>query len=152
MKTLLAAIVLVISFPICQMAQEGKTGIVLPNPKLLTCRGADCSQLWQKQSADGAVFPKQLSIDMEQGCVYGMTARYDRSVSVEELTATIDEQYGKWTVPHFDKGPHRLWRVEPEKFAIQLVVLDKRDEKRGVEAGTKELILIAFGGRSACAH
>jgi hypothetical protein len=82
-----------------------------------------------------------------------MTAWYDRSVSVDDLAAAIDEQYGKWTVPHFEKGPLRLWRVEPENFAIQLAVLDKRDEKRGVaESGTKQVILLPFGGRSACTH
>lgn len=44
-----------------------------------------------------------------------------------------------------------VWRVEPEKFAIQLGVFDKKDEKRSMgEAGRKEAIYIAFGGKSAC--
>lgn len=153
MRIVLVAIGLVISLPILQATHDGKPGIVLPNPKLLTCKGADCPGLWSKESEHNTIFPKQLSIDTEQGCVYGMTAWYDRSVSADDLAAAVDEQYGKWTIPPFDKGPHRLWRVEPEKFAIQLAVLDKKDQKRGFgEAGTEEMILIAFGARSACTH
>ena len=153
MKTLLTAVAFVLSLPILQAAQDGKPAIVLPNPKLLTCKGADCPGLWSKESEHNTVFPKQLSIDTEQGCIYGMTARYDKSLSVEDLAASIDEHYGKWTVPHFEKGPLRLWRVEPEKFAIQLAVLDKKDEKSGVAgAGTKQVIFVAFGGVAACRH
>ena len=80
-----------------------------------------------------------------------MTALYEKSASTDDLAAAIDQQYGQWTVPHFEKGLMRLWRVEPEKFSIQLVVLDKKDAKRRyAEAGTKQVIFIAFGGRSAC--
>ena len=153
MKMLLAAVVVVLSLPILQAAQDGKPTIVLPNPKLLTCKGADCPGLWLKESEHNAVFPMQLSIDTEQGCVYGMTARYDKSLSIDDLAAAIDEQYAKWIVPHFEKGALRLWRVEPEKFAIQLAVMDKRDEKRGIaEAGTKQVIFLPFGARAACTH
>ena len=153
MQKIVAAILLALSLPFCQPAQEHKSIIVLPNPKLLTCKGADCSGFWSKESEHNTVFPKQLFIDTEAGCVYGMTARYDKSVSVDDLAAAVDERYGKWTIPHFEKGPLRLWRVESEKFAIQLAVLDQRDEKRGVaEAGTKQLIFLPFGGRSACTH
>jgi len=45
----------------------------------------------------------------------------------------------------------KLWRVEPEKFAIQLSIADKKDAKRNIaEAGAKRAIYIAFGGTSAC--
>lgn len=156
MKTLLPVIVLFISlliFPICQSAQESKASIVLPNPKLLTCKRAVCSQIWLNTSANNAFFPKQVIIDAEMGCVYGMTAVYEKTVSFDQLRSAIDDQYGKWVVPPFDKPPLGLWRIESEKFAIQLSVNDKKDAKRGIaEAGTKQVILIAFGGRSACAH
>jgi hypothetical protein len=153
MKEILARVLLILSLPILQAAQEGEPTIVLPNPKLLTCRGTDCSKLWSTESTNNPVFPKQVILDTEQGCIYGMTAMYEKTVSFDELKGAIDEQYGKWALPGFDKSHTRLWRIEPEKYAIHLAVLDKRDEKRGVaEAGTKEVIFLAIGGRSACAH
>ena len=89
---------------------------------------------------------------MNQNCLYGMTATYDKSIPVEDVRAAIDERYGRWALPLDDpSGPVKLWRVEPEKFAIQLSVADKKDEKMNIaDAGTKQAIYIAFGGRSAC--
>src|SRR5262249_55221348 len=114
MKTVLTAMLFVFGLPIFQVANEDKATIILPNPRLLTCRAADCSQLWSEKSAHAnAVFPKQLIIDSDHGCPYGVTALYEKSVSIDDLAASITEKYGKWTVPAFEKGPLRLWRVEP---------------------------------------
>jgi len=107
----------------------------------------------EKPAEANAVFPKQLIIDMNQSCLYGMTALYDKSIPVEDVKAAIDERHGKWALPLNDDaaGPVKLWRVEPEKFAISLSIADKKDEKRNIaESGTKQAIYIAFGGRSAC--
>ena len=80
-----------------------------------------------------------------------MTVLYDQPTTIDEVKAAVDERYGKWAQPEFGSSPLRIWRVEPEKFAIQLSVADKKDEKRNIaEAGTKQAIYIAFGGRSAC--
>ena len=88
---------------------------------------------------------------MNQNCLYGMTALYDKSISLDDVRAAIDERYGKWALPGFEKSAMKLWRVEPEKFAIQLSVADKTDEQRNIaDAGTKQAIYIAFGGKSAC--
>jgi len=124
---------------------------VLPNPKLLRCKSSDCSQVWLEKSAEtNAVFPKQVSIDMNQSCLYGMTALYDKSIPLDDIKAAIDKRYGKWAVPEFANSPLKLWRVEPEKFAITLSTADKKDEKRNIaEAGTKQALYIAFGGKSA---
>jgi hypothetical protein len=97
------------------------------------------------------VFPNQLLMDMNQDCLYGLTALYDKSVSVHDIELAIDEHYSGSKNSDFDKASIRLWRVESEKLAIQLSESDKKDEKRGgAEAGTKHVIYIAFGGRSAC--
>jgi len=80
MREILAALVLVFFLPISQPAKEDSSAIVLPNPKLLTCKFADCSQLWSN-SMGATVFPKQLIIDSNQHCVYGMTALYDKEIS-----------------------------------------------------------------------
>jgi hypothetical protein len=80
-----------------------------------------------------------------------MTALYDKSVSVDDVRTAINERYEKWALADFANSPVKLWRVEPEKFAIQLSVAGKEDEKRNIaETGTKRAIYIAFGGRSAC--
>ncbi len=149
---IIAVMLLALGLPTWQSVQGSKPNIVLPNPKLLTCKFSDCSQLWlDKVAAANATFPKQLIIDSNQRCIYGMTALYEKSISLEELEAAIDQQYGKWAVPGFEKSSIRLWRVEPEKFAIQLSVADKKDEKRQfAEAGTKLAIFITFGGQAGC--
>ena len=94
MNKIVAAILLAWIFPICQPAQEVKRTIILPSPKLLTCKLSDCSQLWANNTATpNAVFPKQLVFDLNQQCIYGMTARYDKDVSLDELKAAIGEHY-----------------------------------------------------------
>ena len=154
MKRLIAAMVLMAGLAHCETAKDEKnTRLVLPNPKLLRCKSSDCFQLWLEKSAEtNAVFPKQLVIDMNQNCLYGMTATYDKPIPVEDVRAAIDERYGRWALPLDDpSGPVKLWRVEPEKFAIQLSVGDKKTEKMNIaDAGTKQAIYIAFGGRTAC--
>jgi hypothetical protein len=155
MKILIAAMVLMVGLVHCETAKDEKNArLVLPNPKLLRCGSSDCFQLWLEKSAEAnAVFPKQLIIDMNQNCLYGMTALYEKSISVEDVKAAIDERYGKWALPSNDDAamPVKLWRVEPEKFAIQLSVGDKKIEKMNIaDAGTKQAIYIAFGGRTAC--
>jgi hypothetical protein len=153
MKKLIVAIVLMLGLAYSQTAKEEKSShLVLPNPKLLRCTSSDCFQLWSEKSVEAnAVFPNELIIDMNQSCLYGMTALYDKSVSVDDIKAAIDQHYEKWARTDFANSPVKLWRVEPEKFAIQLSVAGKEDEKKNIaDAGTKRAIYIAFGGRSAC--
>ncbi len=155
MKRLMAAVVLILGLAHCQTAkEENSSRLVLPNQKLLRCRSSDCFSLWLERSPEqNAVFPKQLIIDMNQSCLYGMTVLYDKSIPASDVKAAIDGRYGKWALPSNDDAavPVKLWRVEPEKFAIQLSVADKKDEKMNIaEAGSKQVIYIAFGGRSAC--
>ena len=153
MRRVLATAVLMLGMAYCQKAtEENGSAIVLPNPRLLRCKSSDCNQVWLQKSAEAnGVFPKQVTLDMNQSCLYGMTALYDKSVALDDIRAAIDERYKKWAVPGFENSPLRLWRVEPEKFAVQLGVASKKDEKRNItDAGTKRAIYIAFGGRSAC--
>jgi hypothetical protein len=155
MKKVIAAVVLMVGLANCQTAkEENRSHLVLPNPKLLRCSSSDCFLLWLEKPVEAnAVFPKQTIIDMNKNCLYGMTVVYDKSVPLADVKAAIDERYGKWAYPKNDDAamPVRLWRVEPEKFAIQLRVADKKDEKmHTAEAGTKLAIYIAFGGMSAC--
>jgi len=88
---------------------------------------------------------------MNQGCLYGLTALYEKSIPAEEVMAAIDARYEKSSLSNFANSSLRLWRIEPDKFAIQMSVADKADEKKHItEAGTTRVIYIAFGGASAC--
>lgn len=56
---------------------------------------------------------------MPDGAPYGLMAFYDKSVTIEAVEASIDEHYAKWA--YGDQTPTgKMWRVEPEKFVIQL--------------------------------
>ena len=151
MLRVIVATVLMLGLAHFQTAKEEKSLVVLPNPKLLRCTSSNCSSLWLQERQANAVFPKQLLIDMNQDCVYGLEAFYDKSVSVHDIELAIDEHYSGSKNADLAKNSLRVWRVESEKFAIQLGEADKKDEKRNVaEAGTKQLIYISFGGKSAC--
>jgi hypothetical protein len=153
MKRVFAAVVLMLGLAYGQTAkEENRSRIVLPNASLLRCKSSDCYRMWLENPAEtNAVFPKQVSIDMNQSCLYGMTALYDKSIPLDDVKTAIDGRYGKWAVPESVNSPLRIWRVEPEKFAIQLSVASRQDEKLNIaEAGTKQAIYIAFGGKSAC--
>src|SRR5260370_26876284 len=117
MKRLIAAVVLILGLAHCQAAKEENSGsrLVLPNPKLLRCRCSDCFQLWLDKSAEAnAIFPKQMIIDMDQSCLYGMTALYDKSIPLRDVNAATDEGYGKLALPPKDEAPVslKLWRSE----------------------------------------
>ena len=152
MKRVIAAVVLTLGLIHLQSTKEenGKR-FMLPNPRLLRCTSSDCFQLRSEKPEANAVFPKQVIIDMNQNCIYGVTALYDKSVPVDDVKSAINARYGKWASADFVNSPLNLWRVESEKFSIQASVADQKDEKRHVaESGTKQGIYIAFGGRSAC--
>src|SRR5882724_4258823 len=153
MKRLMATAVLLFGFATSQTAtEENSRGILLPSPKLLRCRSSECSQLWLEKSGETSpICPKQLILDMNQGCLYGLTALYEKSIPAEEVMAAIDARYEKSSLSNFANSSLRLWRIEPDKFAIQMSVADKADEKKHItEAGTTRVIYIAFGGASAC--
>ena len=115
---------------LCASAQMGERTrkIVLPNPQLIHCRSAECSQLWKQDSGDGGgVYPAQVFTDLVNGEVVGLTAVYDKSVSKNELRAAINTLYEKW------ERLDGLWRVKPERIVIQL---SERSD------GTKQLIYL----------
>lgn len=107
--------------------------IVLPNPQLIHCRWAACSQLWKQDSADGGVvYPAQVFTDFVNGEVVGLTAVYDKSISEEEIRSAIGTLYPKAETP----GLPGMWRVEAEQLVIQLS--QRKD-------GIKQLIYLKIG-------
>jgi len=94
--------------------------------------------VWQgKPAAANTLYPNQITIDIDNTSnrgVMGVMATYDKSVSMQDITLSIDRRYGKWAFPKNSTSPVKLWRVEPEKFAIQLSEDD----------GVKYVIYMAF--------
>lgn len=103
------------------------SGVVLPSPQLIHCRSVQCSHLW---NGDGrpAAYPAQVLTDVVNGEVVGLTAIYDKSISIEELRSAIDTLY-----PKAERLPPGLWRVKAEQLVIQLY--ERKD-------GTKQLIYL----------
>lgn len=127
---------------------ENGTRIVLPNPKLLGCRSSSCFQLWQDNSAElDAIYPRQVTIDIfgDGSCPRGITALYEESVSTEDIKAALDQRFGKWAKADNATLPVKLWRVEPEKFAIQLAVTDDRTGEVAPEQARAQALGQAFG-------
>jgi len=129
MNRLIATAILATGLTFCgQVGHEYGKQVALPNSKLLRCVASGCGQLWLDTPADtNTIYPKQVSIDVRDSCPMGVMARYDKSVSIQEVKAAIDQRYGKWALSENDDAsvPVKLWRVEPEEFAIQLSVVDK---------------------------
>jgi hypothetical protein len=119
---------------------KGTRKIVLPNPQLIHCHTAQCSQLWKEDSPDGGVtYPAQIFTDLVNGSVNGLTAVYDKSVSIEEVRAAINERYGHSAVAILDG----VWRVEQEQLAIAIT---KQSD------GTTQLTYLQFDARQPSAH
>jgi hypothetical protein len=131
-------IVLTIGLTCCGTSVQKPDGrVVLPNVKLTGCDSPRCSLIWpDKSSAANPAYPKHVSVDLENGSIRAVKAIYDQSVTMDEIKAALDQRYGKWALATSNPDPHlRLWRVEPEKFAISL--FDDDD-------GTTTLHYVAF--------
>jgi hypothetical protein len=131
------------------MPPRGKA-IVLPNPNLMRCSAAE---LWRGNgSGTEAVYPVNLIMDhfSKEGCPQGIIALYDRTISQNDVRTALDQLYGKWAVT-VDTRRLNVWRVEPEKFAIQLATIrDSIKEQGGPgEKGMKQVIYLAFPARAA---
>lgn len=165
-KVIIAAIFAIGLMSSGQVRHEDGRHVVLPNSRLLGCRSSGCSQLWQSNSAEvNAIYPRQVIVDFfgSDHCPLGVEALYEKSVSVDELKTSIDEQYGKWALADNATLPVKLWRVEPERFAISLAVtkdrkmppdeakanaiaqaFDPRERSNVAEGGMKTVIYMAF--------
>ena len=140
MNKIVVAMMAAISLTSCGTVKHESGGhVVLPNYTLLACRSASCPEVWQdKLAATNALYPKQVIIDIDNTSgrgVVGVMATYDKSVSINDIKLSIDQRYGKWAFSTNGNSPVKLWRVEPEKFAIALAPEDD---------GTKHVIYLAF--------
>lgn len=153
-----------------QVKHENGRHVVLPSSKLLGCTSSGCSQLWQDNPAEAnAIYPRQVIIDIfgNDSCPRGVAALYEKSISTDDIKAALDQRYGKWALAETATLPVKLWRVEPEKFAIQLAMTDDRTQERTgdqalaqalsqtfehsersnvAEGGMKQVIYLVFAG------
>lgn len=108
--------------PSCTKKEDGNnSNIVLPNSKVIGGSSESCPQLWQNILIKGnVIYPVQLTIDINNKNLSGMTALYDKSISTNDLKTAIDNYYNKWASANNSTSPVKLWRVVPDKFAIQL--------------------------------
>lgn len=119
MNRFIAAAVLAVLSLTYVTAQTSGRHIILPNTKLLGCRGSTCGQLWQDEASDwNAVYPWQVSTDVSEKTVIGLTALYDKPVTFNEVKSAIEERYGKWAFLDLKSTGAKVWRIESEKFII----------------------------------
>lgn len=132
-----------------RVAPEKSRHIVLPNPTLLGCKASTCSQLWPENASPNDVYPRQVLVDIfgDSPCPLGIEAIYEKSVSVGDLKVAIDKEYGQWGQPGNASLPVKLWRVEPEQFAIQLAVTEDRTKKATREERSADAIARAVAPR-----
>ena len=132
MKRTSAAFLTIVCLLCCARVAPERSGyIVLPNPRLLGCRALTCSQLWPVDASANDVYPRQVLVDIfgKTPCPLGLEAIYEKSVSLDDLKTAIDKEYVQWGQPGNASLPVKLWRVEPEKFAIQLAVTEDQTKK-----------------------
>ena len=98
--------------------------VVLPNPNLIRCSTSSCPPVLPDGTDPRAVYPWQVSLDYTNGSVIGLTALYDQPTTIDDVQAVVNERYGQSAMPEFRTGPVRLWRVEPERFVINLSQAD----------------------------
>ena len=113
-------------------AAEAKE-VILPNSKLLRICASACSPLWLDQPTTAKpIYPASLTVDnFESGgnCPHGVMAFYDKSVSFDDIKRALDQHWQKWAVSDHSNPRILLWRVESERFAIQLAITARRRRK-----------------------
>jgi len=111
--------------------------IILPNPKLIRCQAPACPPTFSDTTEAGAIYPWQVLVDYNQGTVIGLIAFYDKPVSFNDVAAILKARYGKTGYESGGDHPGMGWRVEPEKFVIQLSESDRM--------GMVQVIYLTFG-------
>jgi hypothetical protein len=116
---------LVITLAFCSGCKGKGGSVAVPNPKLLGCGSINCQQLWKDDyHASSTTYPRELVIDFKGNNPHGITAKYDKSASVDEIKEALDKDFAKSMFPSSNTPPVMIWRVEPENVVIQLTTTD----------------------------
>lgn len=78
----------------------------------------------------------------KDGCPQGLLALYDKSTSEDEIRAAINQRYGKWVKVAGTVAD--VWRVEDERFAIQLATIKGKKNKCMAEEEMRQVIYLSF--------
>jgi hypothetical protein len=125
-----------------QARQQSTKRVILPNIKLVRCMTSDCFQLLQDEPPrPGDIFPEYINVAfLDRWCPFGLTARYNKAVSFEDLKDALEKRYGKGTTKNWTDAPLVIWEIESDHLVIQLDSADKRmAQNQHVEEGTKSI-------------
>ena len=129
----------------------GRPTIALPDPALMKCAN---QELWQGEAkASFSIYPERLMMDHfdQSGCPRGMIVLYDKEVSFSAIKAAINERYGKWEQTDLARPTISIWRVEPERFAIQLTTIGKSRKETAITGGEemRQVIYLSIPAKKA---
>lgn len=130
-------------FVICMcgmsLGQAPSKRVILPNIKLVRCIASDCFQLLQDDPPHpGDIYPEHIDVAfLDRWCPFGLTARYNKSVSFDDLKVALEKRYGKGTTKNWADIPSVIWEVEPAHVIVELKVDKKMSQKEPLEEGTK---------------
>jgi hypothetical protein len=125
-----------------QATDQSTKRVILPNVKLVRCMTADCFQLLQDNPPrPGDIYPEHIDVAfLDRWCPFGLTARYNKAVSFEDLKGALEKRYGKGDAKNWPDGPVMTWQVESAHVFILLDTADARMAKnQNVEEGTKSI-------------
>ena len=125
-----------------QAKGQSKRRVVLPNAKLVRCMTSDCFQLLQDDPPRrGDIYPEHIDVAfLDQWCPYGVTAKYNKAVSFEDLRDALEKRYGKGTAKDFPHGHVMIWEVQSDSLFIELDIADRlMAQNQLVEEGTKSV-------------
>jgi hypothetical protein len=144
MKTITMLFLFVAGLMVGQVERAKSGRIALPNPGLMRCESA---LLWQDEKGAAVDYPLQISMDHfdKDGCPQGVMAIYDKTISFDDVKEALDRRYARWASVGNDRI--KVYRVEPEKFAIQVTIVDESLKEPGAveEKGMTRVIYLTFG-------
>jgi hypothetical protein len=136
MKTIIVTVLLVAGI------SSASSGQIAGRPDKRVILTSDCFQLLQDDPPrPGDIYPEHIDVAfLDRWCPFGLTARYNKAVSLEELKAALEKRYGKGTTESWPNGPAVTWEVESAHVLVVLDTADKRmAENQHVEEGTKSI-------------
>jgi len=146
MKTIAVLLLVVTTLVLSEGKETGsEIRVMLPSPTLMRC---SADQLWQNEKPGlSRIYPVQVQLDHfdQNGCPQGIVALYDKTVPFAQIKMALDQRYAKWGTD--DNDEIKVWRVEPERFAIQLATIDGNLQGSNLEneRGMNQLIYLSFG-------
>jgi hypothetical protein len=92
----------------------------LPSPAIFGKSTADAVKLLEEKKL-GDIEPFVVWSDVRCGRYFAMSAFYGKPVNLADVRAEVNRRYGQFE-SKYSSADLGLWRVEPEKFAIQAAV------------------------------